>query len=187
LLRLQARRLSGPEAKAALEEAVRRVGSIAMVHETLSHVPDEVVDFDEIAGRVAMMAGEVSAPEARVTPTLVGEFGMLPAMVATPLALVLTELLQNALQHGLSRPDQAATGYLEIAATHSAGRLTATVTDNGAGLPTDFDLEATTSLGLQIVRTLVLTELDGRLEIEPRPGGGTRVLVEIPLPEPALT
>jgi len=187
LLRLQARRLSGPEAKAALEEAVRRVGSIAMVHETLSHVPDEVVDFDEIAGRVAMMAGEVSAPEARVTPTLVGEFGMLPAMVATPLALVLTELLQNALQHGLSRPDQAATGYLEIAATHSAGRLTATVTDNGAGLPTDFDLEATTSLGLQIVRTLVLTELDGRLEIDPRPGGGTRVLVEIPLPEPSLT
>ncbi len=68
LLRLQARRLSAPEARAALEEAVRRVGSIAIVHETLSHAPEEVVDFDDIAGRVAMMAGEVSAPEARVTP-----------------------------------------------------------------------------------------------------------------------
>jgi two-component system, sensor histidine kinase PdtaS len=104
LLRLQARRLRAPEARAALEEAVRRVGSIAIVHETLSLAPDEVADFDGIAARVAMMAGEVSAPEIRVTPELAREFGLLPAAVATPLALVLTELLQNALQHGLSRP-----------------------------------------------------------------------------------
>ena len=182
LLRLQARRLRSPEARAALDEAVRRVGSIAMVHETLSHVPDEIVDFDEIAGRVAMMAGEVSAPEARVTPLLIGEFGLLPALVATPLALVLTELLQNALQHGLSRPSQGgAAGFLEVSAVRSPGKLTVTVTDNGTGLPAGFDLESTASLGLQIVRTLVLTELDGRLEIAPRTGGGTRVLVEVPL------
>jgi two-component system, sensor histidine kinase PdtaS len=181
LLRLQARRVRAPEARAALDEAVRRVGSIAMVHETLSHVPDEIVDFDDIAGRVAMMAGEVSAAEARVTPRLVGEFGLLPALVATPLALVLTELLQNALQHGLSRPDQADAGSLEVSAIRAAGRLTVTVSDDGAGLPADFDLDSTSSLGLQIVRTLVLTELNGRLEIEPRPGGGTQVLVELPL------
>jgi two-component sensor histidine kinase len=62
--------------------------------------------------------------------------------------------------------------------------LTVTVTDNGAGLPEGFDLDSATSLGLQIVRTLVLTELEGRLEIEPRAGGGTRVLVELPLAEP---
>ena len=100
LLRLQARRLQAPEARAALDEAVRRVGSIAVVHETLSHAPDEVVDFDDIADRVAMMAGEVSAPEVRVIPKITGSFGLLPAAVATPLAMVLTELLQNALQHG---------------------------------------------------------------------------------------
>jgi two-component system, sensor histidine kinase PdtaS len=185
LLRLQARRLGAPEARAALEEAVRRVGSIALVHETLSHVPDEVVDFDDIAGRVAMMAGEVSSPEARVTPTLIGEFGQLPASVATPLALVLTELMQNALQHGLSGPGQAA-GFLEVAARRGPDRLTVTVTDNGAGLPADFDLDSATSLGLQIARTLVLTELAGRLQIDPRDGGGTRVLVELPLGEPAV-
>ena len=183
LLRLQARRLHAPEAKFALEEAVRRVGSIAMVHETLSHVPDEVVDFDEIAGRVAMMAGEVAAPETRVTPTLLGEFGQLSAAVATPLALVLTELMQNALQHGLTGPNHGTDGFLEVAARRGPGLLTVTVTDNGAGLPPDFDLDSTTSLGLQIVRALVLTELDGKLEIRPRPGGGTRVLVELPLSE----
>src|SRR5580693_3179803 len=181
LLRLQARRLRAPEARAALEEAVRRVGSIAMVHETLSHVPDEIVDFDDIADRVAMMAGEVSAPEARVTPRLIGEFGLLPALVATPLALVLTELLQNALQHGLSHHAGDATrGSLEVSAVRAPGRLTVTVSDNGTGLPDDFDLDSSSSLGLQIVRTLVLTELNGRLEIEPRCGGGTRVLVEFP-------
>jgi len=183
LLRLQARRLRAPEAKFALEEAVRRVGSIAMVHETLSHVPDEVVDFDEIASRVAMMAGEVSAPEARVTPTMLGEFGQLSAAIATPLALVLTELIQNALQHGLAGQHHAANGFLEVIARREEGMLTVTVTDNGAGLPDDFELDSATSLGLQIVRTLVLTELDGRLEIGPRAGGGTEVHVELPLDE----
>ncbi|HBW18039.1 MAG: sensor histidine kinase [Streptosporangiaceae bacterium] len=185
LLRLQARRLKGPEARGALEEAVRRVGSIAIVHETLSHAPEEVVDFDDVAGRVAMMAGEVSAPEAGVTPTLLGRFGMMPAAVATPLALVLTELLQNALQHGLSRPSAGGGGLLEVRANRQSGQLTFTVVDNGAGLPPDFNLNSETSLGLQIVRTLVEAELAGRLEIGPRPGGGTCVTVRLPLEAPA--
>jgi two-component system, sensor histidine kinase PdtaS len=194
LLRLQTRRLTEPKACAALGEAIRRVGSIAIVHETLSHAPAEVVDFDDIAGRVAMMAAEVSAPEARVTPRLSGRFGRLPASVATPLALVLTELLQNALQHGLARHAGAVAaagaayrgaadgaGTLELVARRTATMLTITVCDNGAGLPTDFDLESATSLGLQIVRTLVVAELGGSLEIGPRAEGGTRVAVKLPL------
>jgi two-component system, sensor histidine kinase PdtaS len=183
LLRLQARRLHVPEARDALEEAVRRVGSIAMVHETLSRMPDEIVDFDDIAGRVAMMAGELSAPEVRVTPTLQGSFGQLPALTATPLALVLTELLQNALQHGLAEPGHAANGSLQVRAVREPGTLTVTVRDNGVGLPDDFSLDETTSLGLQIVRTLVLTELGGTLEISGRTGGGTQVIVVLPLGE----
>jgi two-component sensor histidine kinase len=183
LLRLQARRLAAPEARAALQEAVRRVGSIAVVHETLSHTPEEVVDFDDVAGRVAMMAGEVSAPEARVTPKLLGEFGMLPAAIATPLALVLTELMQNALQHGLS--PARADGLLEVTARRLQDRLSVTVTDNGTGLPVGFDMDTAPSLGLQIVRTLVESELGGQLEIAPNAEGGTRVLVEIPLDEQA--
>ncbi|HEY7325725.1 MAG TPA: sensor histidine kinase [Streptosporangiaceae bacterium] len=183
LLRLQARRLQAPEAKEALEEAVRRVGSIAMVHETLSRVPDEIVDFDDIAGRVAMMAGELSAPESRVSPTLAGTFGQLPALIATPLALVLTELMQNALQHGLSGPGRAAAGCLQVSAERDAGQLTVSVSDNGVGLPPDFDLDASSNLGLQIVSALVLTELGGTLQVAPRPGGGTEVVVTLPLEE----
>jgi two-component sensor histidine kinase len=182
LLRLQARRLSGPEAREALEEAVRRVGSIAIVHETLSHTPEEIVDFDDIAQRVAAMTGELSDPEARVTPVIVGRFGLLPAAVATPLALVLTELLQNALQHGLAHPPGAApTGILKVTVDRKPDGLTVTVEDSGVGLPEGFRLDAATSLGLQIVRTLVVSELGGRLEASPRDGGGTAVLVAFPL------
>jgi len=182
LLRLQARRMRAPEAAAALQEAVRRVGSIALVHETLSNASGEVVDFDDIAGRIAMTAGELSAPEARITPVLSGRFGELSASVATPLALVLTELLHNAVQHGLARPGAPATGTLELTARRCADSLTVTVADNGAGFPDGFDLESTTSLGLQIVRTLVLSELGGTLSIAPRQGGGTSVRIDLPLP-----
>jgi two-component sensor histidine kinase len=184
LLRLQARRLSAPEARAALEEAMRRVGSIAIVHETLSHTPEEIVDFDDIAERVVAMAGEVSAPETRVSPVMRGKFGVLPAAVATPLALVLTELLQNALQHGLSHPPGQVAPVLEVTVRRRPGRLAVTVEDNGTGLPPGFDLDSATSLGLQIVRTLVETELGGLLEISPRANGGTRVLVDLPLAVP---
>ena len=183
LLRLQARRASIPEATAALEEAVRRVGSIVLVHETLAHGTGEAVAFDEIAYRIAMISGELSAPEARVTPVLTGEFGLLPASVATPLALVLTELMHNAVQHGLSRPGRPASGTLEVIASRRPGGLGVVVADNGAGFPPGFQIDSTRGLGLQIVRTLVLSELSGTLKISPRPGGGTEVRLDLPVPD----
>ena len=186
LLRLQARRLSEPEARSALEEAVRRVGSIAVVHETLSLTPEEVVDFDDVAARVATMAVEVSAPELGVMPRLVGTFGRLPAAVATPLAMVLTELLQNALKHGFGSADGSGVADREpdslvVTARRLPGKLTVMVADSGAGLPEGFDLDSSDSLGLQIVRTLVVAELGGSLKINGRPAGGTLVAVELPV------
>ena len=63
-------------------------------------------------------------------------------------------------------------------------QLIVTVTDNGAGLPAGFDLDSSTSLGLQIVRTLVVGELGGRLQITPRAAGGTEVMVDLPVEMP---
>ena len=184
LLRLQARRSSAAEARTALHEAVRRVGSIAVVHETLSHAAEEVVDFDDVADRVVMMAGEVSAAEIPVAPKITGSFGQLPAAVATPLAMVLTELLQNALQHGFADSRVVKDSYhslLEVIVSRDAERLIVTVADRGVGLPDGFDLDLATSLGLQIVRTLVVSELGGKLRITPRPGGGTEAVVDLPV------
>ena len=156
------------------------------MHETLSLTPDEVVDFDDVAARVATMAVEVSAPELGVTPQLTGAFGLLPAAVATPLALVLTEVLQNALQHGFGpgcpgAPDGHPAAMLDVTARRRPGKLTVMIADNGAGLPDGFDLTASASLGLQIVRTLVASELGGNLEITGRPAGGTLVVIDLPV------
>jgi two-component sensor histidine kinase len=127
------------------------------------------------------MAGEVAATETRVVPKIIGSFGMLSASVATPLAMVLTELMQNALQHGLGRRESPGPALLEVTAYRDSERLSVTVADNGTGLPAGFDPDATTSLGLQIVRTLVVGELGGRLRIAPRPGGGTEATVDLPV------
>ena len=72
-------------------------------------------------------------------------------------------------------------GLLEVIAVREAERLTVTVADNGVGLPEGFDPASTTSLGLQIVRTLVVSELGGRLRIAPRPDGGTEAVVDLPV------
>jgi two-component sensor histidine kinase len=153
LLRLQSRRLRAPEARAALDEAIRRVGSIAVVHETLSHAPEEVVDFDDIADRVARMASEVSAAEVGVIPKITGSFGQLSAAVATPLAMVLTELLQNALQHGFSGAQAAREpGLIEVVVVREPERLTVTVADFGVGYRVS-SWTRRASLGLQIIHT----------------------------------
>jgi two-component sensor histidine kinase len=176
LLRLQARRMPSPDARSALEEAVRRVGSIALVHETLALTLDAAVAFDEIADRVLAMVAEVAAgPEVRVART--GTFGMLPAPVATPLAMVLAELVQNALEHGLVD----GTGCVEVRAHRQPTSLAVIVADNGNGLPEGFALERSPRLGLQIVRTLMTGELDGSLELRGQAGGGTEAVLAIPL------
>ncbi len=177
LLRLQARRLDVPEARAALEEAVRRVGSIAIVHDTLSQTLDERVAFDEVADRLRVMVAEVSSPEAAINTSRQGSFGTVDAEVATPLAMALTELLQNAVEHGFGH----APGSIRLGVERSADRLRVTVEDDGVGLPPDFDPHASASLGLSIVRTLVESELGGTLAIGPGSDGGTRARIDVPL------
>ena len=177
LLRLQARRMTVPEARSALEEAVRRVGSIAVVHETLSQSLDESVLFDEIADRLRLVVADFGATEAVVTSSRAGEFGVLPGEVATPLAMVLTELLQNATEHAFVDGP----GHVEVGVTRLPDALCLVVTDDGKGLPPGFDARSSTSLGLSIVRTLVESELGGTLRIGAAERCGTRVEVRIPL------
>ena len=175
LLRLQARRLDEPQARAALEESVRRVASIAMVHETLSLALDESVRFDGIADRVLAMCAEVAAPESAVAVVRRGDFGVLAADVATPLAMVLTELVQNAVEH-------AAASRIEVDVERTLEALTIVVRDDGQGLPAGFELTESTRLGLKIVRTLVEGELRGTIELAPVPRGGTAARLVVPLP-----
>ena len=180
LLRLQSRRLGSDEARAALGESVRRISSIALVHETLSQDSRQRVSFDKVTQRlIDMLAVGITDPERPVTMRLVGSAGELPAEVATPLALVISELLQNAVEHAF--PDSG--GEVLVLLERHAASLHVEVRDDGIGIPDGWDLSSSSNLGLRIASTLVDSELGGTLEVERiEDGPGTRCRTLLPLP-----
>jgi two-component sensor histidine kinase len=178
LLRLQARRTAIPEARIALAESVRRVNSIALVHEALSTSVAERVDLDELVDKVLPAIGDGATAESRAKVRREGSFGTLPAALATPLVLVLTELVHNALAHAF---DPGRAGEVVVSAHRTVGTLDVVVGDDGRGIPEGVDLERSAGLGLQIVRTLVDSELGSALEVRPRPGGGTEAVIRLSL------
>src|SRR5690606_14892627 len=94
LLRLQSRRFQSQEAKLAIEEAVRRIRSIALVHETLSREAGDDVAFIEIVRPLVRMVEDgMSSPDRPVHFEVRGDAGVLPAEIATPASVVLNELL----------------------------------------------------------------------------------------------
>jgi two-component sensor histidine kinase len=180
LLRLQARRLTSPEARAALEESERRIRSIALVHETLSRETGDDVPFNEIVRPLVRMVEEsLVTPERFVRISVTGDAGSLPAEVATPLAVVLTELVQNAVDHGY--PEGTEAGEVVVALDNDGHWLSLRVTDAGIGLPVDFRIELARGLGLSIVRSLVVGQIGGTIELRSE-GGGTVAEVRVPLP-----
>jgi two-component sensor histidine kinase len=172
LLRLQARRVPEGSARTALGEAERRVGTIAMVHDQLSQGFDETVAFDPIAERGLRAMVDVTANGAPVRTELVGSFGQLRAEDATSLAMILSELVQNAIEHGLGEQG----GQVTIRADRSADELgqpmlVVLVQDDGRGI--DPARPPGSGLGTQIVQSLV-ADLQGRISWEPAIPHGTR-------------
>jgi two-component sensor histidine kinase len=179
LLRLQARRTTNAEARDALTESVRRVAAIAQVHEALSMSVDEEVNLDEVIDRILPIMNDVARVDSPIRIIREGTMGVLDADRATALIMVVTELVQNAIEHAFDPTDGR--GRIVIRAERSARWLDIVVADDGRGLPDEFTLETSDRLGLQIVRTLMSAELDGSLEMRPRPGGGTDVVVRVPI------
>lgn len=187
LLRLQARRMTTVEAKEGLEQAMRRVATIALVHEALSQGLTQDVDFDDLIGRQFRLAAELASPGQQVETLVEGSFGRLPSQIATPLALVINEVVANAVEHGLAGETGTVTlkcqHYYSESQEHS---LTVTVADTGAGIDDRKirELEegaSTTGLGTQIVKTLVSSELNGTIHWASMPQGGTLVTIEVAL------
>jgi two-component sensor histidine kinase len=198
LLSLQARRVEGRAARVALHEAERRVRSIALVHEILSRDPTEQVPFAEIVVSLVQMAEDSVVSAQPIIISTTGDLGDVAADVATPLAVTVAELLQNAVEHGFGTeaanddtPDDEApvapVGHVVVTMAGTGTEFTVTVQDDGVGLPEGFDIERTTSLGLSIVRDLVVSQLEGHIAMEAVPdgeGGGTRVVISVPLRAP---
>ena len=179
LLRIQARRLPS-DAKRELEEATRRIAAIALVHETLSRESGQFVDFGTVAGRlVEMVSQALIDPDRKVEIEVKGDPGKLHSDLATPLAVVLVELIQNAVEHAFKHSG----GCVHVSMERNPQRLRMTVHDDGAGLPQDFG-PTSAGLGLQIVRELVETELGGVLTMES--DQGTKVVVDVPTEKPGM-
>ena len=176
LLRIQARRTHSDVAREALGQAMRRVTAIAVVHDTLSEGLNQNVDFDTVFDRVLLLIAEIATGHnTTVHPKSTGSFGVLPSEYATPLALALTELVTNAVEHGLAG---RAEGEVEIIAERTEDVLSVKVRDNGVGLA---EGKVGSGLGTQIVRTLIQGELGGAIDWHTIMGSGTEVTIEIPL------
>ena len=184
LLRLQARRTTNAEGREALIESVRRVSSIALVHDALSMSVDEEVNLDEVIDRILPIMNDVATVDTPIRINRAGMLGVLDSDRATALIMVITELVQNAIEHAFDPATceaAAAGGSVTIRAERSARWLDVVVHDNGRGLPEGFSVEKSDRLGLQIVRTLVSAELDGSLEMQDAPEGGTDVVLRVPI------
>ncbi|MBV9659822.1 MAG: sensor histidine kinase [Acidimicrobiales bacterium] len=186
LLRIQYRRMAPGEARHALEESERRVRSIAVVHEILSRDTTDEVEFNDILPSLLRMAEDMGSTDRPVLITCRGEPGRLQASVATPLAVVLNELLQNTAEHAPGVHDGVSAERplrVDVELSRSDDELSVLVRDNGVGLPDGFSIDDTSSLGLSIVRGLVGTQLGGTISM--RTDGGTVVELSVPLDHPS--
>ncbi len=193
LLRLQGRRMASREARLAIEESVRRIGSIALVHEILSREAGDDVPFvDIVRPVVGMVADSMISPEHPIRFRVDGDGGVLPAELATSLAVVLNELLQNAVDHAYpAHLDLTGEpGRVVVGIDRNGQSLTLRVTDDGVGLAEGFDLEKSTGLGLSIVRALVTSDLSGEISVRLGEGEadrpGTEVMLRVPIIEPEI-
>jgi two-component sensor histidine kinase len=168
MLRMQARRTSTEESLLAINEAISRILSVAVIHEFLSHDERQAINIREVCQRIVNQSRQVTAaPGARLAYAVEGPSIYLPSQQATACALVVNELIQNAVEHGFERKKH---GHISVRLMDGGDQVGVEVMDDGDPLPTEFDLEKPSSLGLQIVRSLVEGDLHGKATLENRDG-----------------
>jgi two-component sensor histidine kinase len=174
LLRLQSRRAQSTETRRALQEGISRILSVAVIHEFLAHQDARVINIRDVSQRIINQIQEgVLDRERGIRLDLRGPNIYLPTQPATVCALVINELLQNALEHGYERQEG---GTVTVNLQDDGDQVTISVDDDGVGLPEEFDLAQTGSLGLQIVKTLAEGDLKGDFELHDRDKGVSAVV-----------
>lgn len=190
LLRLQARRLREPASRGALEESIRRIGAIALVHEALAGSSSEQADVCGVAKMlVDVMADSVAAAGHNLSFSIRCNAPTVASDVMTPLAVVINELLQNAIDHGYPELwEGSGEGNIDVVIELDVGdgdvdqMLRLEVSDNGVGVAADFDPATDPGLGTTIIRALTSADLGGEFTVAPRADGpGTVAVVRVPL------
>jgi two-component sensor histidine kinase len=178
LLRMQSRRVTSPEARDSLSEGVSRILSMAVVHEFLSREDGQIINIRDVAQRILVQTQRgMMDPQTKITVELTGPSLYLPGKQATACALIINELLQNAMEHGY---EWRRTGRIDVVLEDHGDRVGIRISDNGRGLPAGFNPASGGSLGLEIVRRLVEDDLGGTFDI--RDEGGVSATVVFPKP-----
>ncbi|MFQ5854681.1 MAG: sensor histidine kinase [Anaerolineae bacterium] len=168
LLRMQARRAKSEETRHVLEESITRLLAVAAVHDFLYNPGERIVDLKALSGRILQETAKgIIGPGKKIDLALDGPTVYLPAHQATPCALVINELLLNALEHGYAdQPD----GKISITLRETFDDIVIEIQDDGSGLPDNFDAQKDGRLGLSIVRSLVEDGLAGHFKLRNRDG-----------------
>ncbi|MGB0385841.1 MAG: sensor histidine kinase [Ardenticatenaceae bacterium] len=162
LLRIQARRAKYEETKVALKESINRILSIAVVHEFLSQ-HEKTINLRDVAKRIAAQVRDgILDPSLKIRIRVSGDPVFLHAHQTTMIALVINELILNALEHGFGH---LTVGEIVISFTDEGDKVRLVVRDTGGGLPPDFNLSEVNSLGLRIVQTIVGQDLRGTFKL----------------------
>lgn len=178
LLRLQERRTESSEAKSILQDCIGRVNSIAVVHEYLSQQGDGMIDVGKVAKSIyqALVSSMLNSDFVLETDFATDNV-LLPSEKATSIALILNELLQNAIEHAFAGRTN---GKLTVRFNDSGSCYELLIADNGVGLPPDFSWQQSSSLGLKIIKTMAEADLKGSFALVPLADGGVQASVIIP-------
>ena len=181
LLRMQMRRTTSDEARDVLNESLNRILSISLVHETLSHHDEENIDISDVAQKLlGLLAHSLVSKDCHVETKFSGDTLPMPSDAATSLALVLNELITNAIIHGFEGRRE---GLLAVTIRRDGPDGVIIVCDDGVGMshaPVDTGRK---HLGMAIVRTLIEKDMQGTIDFDDGVPEGTVVTIHFPLPE----
>jgi PAS domain S-box-containing protein len=162
LLSLQASEFNDPIVKESYSESENRIHSIALVHEILYNSTDisEISIREYIEALIENILYSYDVDTQKITLDMDVEDQDLAIETSIPLGLIINELVSNSIKHAF----KDGTGKIELKLTKLGDEYELKLGDNGVGLPEDFDIVTTTTLGIILVNELV-NQLDGSIEV----------------------
>jgi two-component sensor histidine kinase len=180
VLSLQMRGLEEPIARRAIANAAGRLQVIGRIQRRLYQKDGELVPLDRFVHDLSEQVMDSSGRETIVCHVAVESGIVLRPDAAVPVALILSEAIANALEHGLATQDS---GLIRIDVRRHGEEVSLTVEDDGIGLPPGFEPDQAESIGLRISRVLS-RQLEARLILEnvaPESGrSGARMRLHLP-------
>ncbi len=179
VMRMQARRAQTEEARQLLKEAMNRLLSMSVIHESLSYSEGDTLNLKAVISQIVPQTQMgLVGPLRRIRISVVeADDVILPTNKVTTCALVFNELLLNAVKHGFGEQQS---GEIRIYLYDRDDLVELIMDDTGQGLPEDFSPEANASIGLDIIRTLVQDDLKGSITFTTRSEGGARARLIFP-------